>query len=199
MSNFLLPVGEAVLGIRQGIGLTRLRDGQGEEHAVIQVANLEPTGIPVADLNREVLEAERVAKYRAKLGQVLISQFTSRLRVALVDQDVVDQGAIVGPNIAIITPDPSVATPDYLLALFSSQAFHARLERLTGGSTQSQIPVSVLKTVEIPVPSMARQQELGRAFRHALAATQAANRLLEAQSTLLEHVTLDLWEASPDD
>lgn len=171
----------------------------GEARAVIQVADLEPHGISAEDLTSEVVDAMKADPYRAELGQVLLSQFTSNLRVALVDEEVIKRDPIVGTNISIITPKPDVATPEYLLALFSSQAFHAQIERLTGGSTIAQLSVSALKGLEIPVPSLAQQQELGRAFKHAAAAARAAKHIVEAQSTLLEHVALDLWEAASKD
>lgn len=195
----LLPVESAVASVRQGAGLSRLRDEMGEAQAVIQVADLEAYGIAADGLTREVVDTNKAAPYRAELHQVLLSQFTSNLRVALVDEEVTKHDAIVGTNISIITPNPDVATPEYLLALFSSQAFHARMERLTGGSTLAQLSVSALKRLEIPVPPRERQEQLGRAFRHAAAAARAAKRIVEAQSTLLEHAALDLWEEARQD
>lgn len=189
-----MPIEAVAASIRQGAGLARLRDDAGQELPIIQVTNLEPAGLNSRELPLEALDADRAAPYLAKPNQVLLSQFASKLRAALVTEEIARTGAVIGSNISVIEPNPQLVHATYLLAVFSSQSFHARLERLTGGSTIAQVSVSSLKNILIPVPPMEKQEELAEAFRKALDTAQAAQRLVEAQQTLIEHRVLDLWE-----
>lgn len=189
-----MPIESVAVALRQGAGLARLRDDAGQEIPIIQVTNLEPSGLNSRDFPVETLDAAKAAPYFAKPNQVLLSQFASKLRAALVTEEIAKVGAVIGSNISVIVPDPQLVQATYLLALFSSQAFHARLERLTGGSTIAQVSVSSLRDILIPVPPMEQQEELAKAFRKALDTAQAAQRLVEAQQTLIEHRVLDLWE-----
>lgn len=117
--------------IRQGASLTRLRDDTGEAIPIIQVTNLETGGLNLSDFPVEALDADKAVPYRVKPDQILMSQFTSNLRVARVTEEIAEAGAIVGSNVTAITPDKKLVEPSYLLAIFSSQSFHARLELLT--------------------------------------------------------------------
>lgn len=189
-----MPIEAVAASIRQGAGLARLRDDAGQEIPIIQVTSLEPAGLNSRDFPLEALDVGKAAPYLAKPNQVLISQFASKLRAALVTEEIARMGAIIGSNISVIEPNSQLVHATYLLAVFSSQSFHARLERLTGGSTIAQVSVSSLKNILIPVPSLEKQKELAEAFRKALDTEQAAQRLVEAQQTLIEHRVLDLWE-----
>lgn len=198
MSTSLRSITKIVRGIRQGASLTRL-SGDSETGAstpVIQIGNLEPHGIDPESLKTELLDVEKARVYRVREGQILLSQFVSKLRAALASRSVAESGAVVGANVTIIEPDLDRVVPDYLLAMLSSRAFQVRIERLTGGSTTAQLSVSALKAFEIPVPPMAQQLALGKAFRASRDSLVAARRLTQAQEDLLEHAALDLWEGT---
>jgi type I restriction enzyme S subunit len=59
----------------------------------------------------------------------------------------------------ILRTDPAELLPEYLVAILNSDDFARQISALTSGSAQQQLPISVLSTVTLDLPTIAVQRE----------------------------------------
>lgn len=179
--------------ISQGGNLSRLREGEGEPFTVIQARNISGLGFD-GELTRERLDPEKVKNFRLKEHQVLIGQFASNPKAAVVSSHEV--GYVASFNLAVLTLDLNHVDPYYLAGMLSTRAVVRYLQREAGGATAVTIPFKSLRPFRVPLPPLHLQRKVSGAFKRVEDARKASRVLLDAQTDRMEHVALDLWAAA---
>lgn len=181
------------VSVRQGAGLTRLRDEAGDSYRVIQTRDLSPGGIAGrGELQEELLSGRQLDQFAARAGQVLMPLFASSLHPVVVGEE--HEGCIVSSNIAIITVNSKRVVAEYLAAVLNSESAHVRLKRVAAGASIQMLSVASLREFRIPVPAREVQVQFARAFGLHQRAKRAAEQLLQSGAHRLEHSAAGLWE-----
>lgn len=181
------------VSVRQGAGLTRLRDEAGDSYRVIQTRDLSPGGIAArGELQEELLSGRQLDQFAARAGQVLMPLFASSLHPVVVEAE--HEGCIVSSNIAIITVNSRRVVAEYLAAVLNSESAHVRLKRVAAGASIQMLSVASLREFLVPVPAKEVQEQFARAFALHQQAKRAAERLVQAEAHRLEHAAAGLWE-----
>lgn len=182
------------VSVRQGAGLTRLRDETGDLFRVIQTRDLSPAGIAGrSELQEGRLAGRQLNQFAARAGQVLMPLFASSLHPVVVGEE--HEGCIVSSNIAIITVNSEWILAEYLAAVLNSESAHVRLKRVAAGASIQMLSVASLREFLVPVPALEVQEQFARAFGLLQRAKRAAERLVQAEAHRLEHAAAGLWEA----
>ncbi len=79
-------------------------------------------------------------------------------KVSIVPREISE--ALVNSGIGIIRPKPSIVEPVYLSLVLQSTLVRKQLERLTRGPIIQKVPISDLKRLKIPVPTLQDQQRI---------------------------------------
>src|SRR5690625_1111587 len=183
------------VSVRQGAGLTRLRNEAGDVFRVIQTRDLSPGGIAGrGELQEERLSGRQLDQFAARAGQVLMPLFASSLHPVVVGAE--HEGCIVSSNIAIITVNAERVVAEYLAAVLNSGSAHVRLKRVAAGASIQMLSVASLREFLVPVPAREVQEQFARAFGLHQRAKRAAERLVQAEADRLEHAAAGLWEAA---
>jgi type I restriction enzyme M protein len=94
---------------------------------------------------------------KPKPGDVLFSKDGTVGKTAIVD---VDRDFVVLSSLAIITPNTSVAQPEYVYCILSSDRFiSAAINHKTGVAIR-RVVLRTLKTIQIPLPPLEVQREI---------------------------------------
>lgn len=186
---------EKLCSVQQGATLGRIKVEDGEQLPLIQIrhlSGLELSGEP--DL--ATFDDEKAEGYRLEANQVVVSLRGIPIKASVVREPYV--GAICGSNVAVLTiKDPNRCDPYYLAGLLSSKYLNARLSSLIGGSTVPSLSVRQLREFKIPVPAIADQRTLVRAFKGFETYEHVTEQLLTAHAQRLEaHLALALEESS---
>lgn len=68
--------------------------------------------------------------------------------------------AVVASSLAILTPNPKVLDPDYLLAFLGSKKCQAQIEKWAGGAAQPNLSAENLRKFDIPLPDLNVQKRI---------------------------------------
>lgn len=170
--------------IRQGISLSRHAAEDGEfSKPLVQNRHLEDLYI-AADLEQVRLNKCDIERYELQQNDVVVSR-SFPLKASLVNRRVA--GSLAGQNIVILRPKAQIDSL-YLAIVLRSQWMSDHLKKLYFGSTIKMINISQLSALEIPLPSLATQNELAQLFLSAERAKQAAFSALETRQQILEYI-----------
>lgn len=120
-------------------------------------------GIVNAPRRQLAFEADQegaVAKVSVQPGDVLVSIKGNVGRVGLVGlgaslAEIMKDPWVVSQSLAIIRlkPDGPIASPEVLNALLTAPWVQEKLESMSGGATVRTLPISALRSLEIPIPT----------------------------------------------
>lgn len=149
---------------------------------------LEPTTLT----ERQALSAER---YEVRTGDILLSCRGTIDKVALVGPETA--GALASVNLLIVRPDPTQLDPRVLFAFLFSAPVAARLNTLATGTTIRGIHQRDVANLEIALPNIEEQRQLGDLIESAEDQYRAGIELSHARRTLGHETALAcLMEAS---
>lgn len=129
------------------------------------------SGIPF--INAGHIENQRISfdnmnyisekKYNSlKSGKVKIGDVLFCLRGSLGKNAVVDfeNDAAIASSLVIIRPNQSLIKSEYISIYFNSLLFKNKLMKLNNGSSQPNLSAASIKSIEISVPDMKKQNEI---------------------------------------
>jgi restriction endonuclease S subunit len=98
-------------------------------------------------------------------GDVVLTTRGTLGNNALYDTSIKHERVRINSGMVILRVNASNVLPEYLVAILNSDNFTNQVLALTSGSAQQQLPISVLSTVTLQLPSIALQQELANVLR----------------------------------
>jgi hypothetical protein len=175
--------------VSQGAPLSRLRNDQGKEFDVIQVADLDLLAYGAA-LSTERLSPDQTPTVQP--DNVLLSLRGSPIRAAVVPEKMA--GSVASPNIAVLNLKPPKKgeydregiDPHFLAGLLSSEYMRNHFKAYSDGGAVTSLSVRKLREVEIPIPSVYLRDTFAAAFRSRGQISASARKLMALQSERLE-------------
>ena len=112
-------------------------------------------------IGKRVLRAEDApsrARHLVQVGDVLVSTVRPNLNtVALVGDD--HNGAIASTGFCVLRADPGLLDHRFLFHWVSTQAVVERLAKFATGATYPAVTDSIIKSLEVKLPSLAEQRQ----------------------------------------
>jgi restriction endonuclease S subunit len=192
------PLVSLVEKIYVGLPTSRYAPKPGEPSftiPVLSVGDIEDGHlVPLSRVSRVELRKADVERFRARLGDVLLSCRGTVLKAAWVVDDM--ENTLVSSNLIVIRPRSSLMLPQLILALLRSPAWQETLRSRTRSSTAlMQLTVKDVEPLLVPVPPAHLQAKLAAlidaadsAYRSALAAATLRRTLADS---LVESALLD--------
>lgn len=126
-------------------------------------------------------------RYRIAEGDVLVPLRSARF-AAIVGRGVLDD-VIVSSSWAIIRTHPGIE-PEFLAWFLSHPVTQRIIQRQVQGTNIAFITTSVLKELEVPVPTIRLQQEIARLVQLERRMRALERQLVDARTQLLEAITM---------
>lgn len=171
----------------QGLLLTRYLSDKPEAISlrVVQARDLEGLYIgEKLELFSLLVSSSSLKRYVLQKGDVVLSVRGASQRVSVVDEVAV--GAIAGTNLAVFRPSERLDSL-FLAVLLGSDWLSGALSRLYGQSSGTRsVSLAQLRLLEVPVPSLAVQREVGALFLALERFRMATLGTLESRQQLAE-------------
>jgi restriction endonuclease S subunit len=195
MRKTIAEIAEVVVG---GQIITRLidhdQDGKPEDEKIgTIVAKSIKDGFLSKDNGNMLYNAYKEAPDERKLtheGDIVI-KLTQPFSACLIGKD--DCGLLVSSFCAIIRGNKSVV-PEYLVAYLNSYKGVRQVTSMMAGSTISTISLKNVGALSIPIPSVGKQKEIGKAYENRIKAIQLADRLKELEEEKLNAMIAEVDE-----
>lgn len=100
-------------------------------------------------------------------------------------------GHLISPAYVVFSVDLSQINPEYLLLVLKAKRYNPVLRAATAGSVRQSLTYDLLKTLRVPVPSLAEQEVCLAQMRNAQGAATEASLELEEISAKLNRWLLD--------
>lgn len=150
-----------------------------ERRKVIIPRAINPDGsITVEELPEESLRVEPDPGKITRSGDIVI-KLSTPYDAAIVDETT--EGCIVPSFCAIIRNDSEIDN-GYLLAFLNSKECKAQLMRQVAGGVMTILSVGKIKNVDMPVPPLSRQVDIGNAFFESKAKINTIKRIMELEA-----------------
>lgn len=127
------------------------------------------------------------SRYQVREGDVLIPLRSAR-PTAVVARHVPPDVIAVG-HWAVISPEPTVADPDYLVWYINHPATAARLNWLMRGTSLRFLSIGALRDFEVELPSLDLQRRIVRVHTLARRVTDLERQLAAVREQLLHSLT----------
>ena len=147
------------------------------EAKVINLSDLTESGIDYSNLDIVHGDANRLAKHLLKKGDVLMSARGTQIKISVFGQD--EGNYIASSNINIIRCDQDVLRGEYLALFLKSKVGMKIISSLTRGATLININYTDLLDIEVPLPSLEKQDEVVARYNNGLSVYQ--KKVSEAQ------------------
>ncbi len=122
-----------------------------------------------------------IDRYILQEGDVVVMARGSAIRAGFVTKQVAQKKVIASANFIIIRPNTGEVMGEVIVAYLNSIIGQQRLQGLSKGSAIQHIPMSSIRELEIPVPSMQVQQKISDIFYANREAYKATLALAEQQ------------------
>lgn len=96
--------------------------------------------------------------------------------------DASTEGCLVPSFCAIVKNNDKDLDTDYLLAFLNSSNCKTQLSNQVSGAVMTVLSVGKVKNVEIPIPPMEKQHEIGEAFYESQAKIKTIKRIMELEA-----------------
>lgn len=114
----------------------------------------------------------------------IIIKVTPPFAAALVDKG--HEGLLVSSFCMILNELPNEILPEFLTAYLNSEKGVAQVTSHMSGSTIATISVASLKNINIPVPSLEKQKQIGEAFVKYLKNIELSKKLVSLSKEKIE-------------
>ncbi|MCA1776829.1 MAG: restriction endonuclease subunit S [Loktanella sp.] len=179
-----IALGDAFEYIRNGMSVKQSNDGGG-----IPITRIETISDGTIDLNRvgyAGLQEEDAAKWFLQPGDILLSHINSVEHIgkcALFEDSAVK--LVHGMNLLAMRPKRDLLFPRYAMWAMKDPSFKARILKFVNKAVnQASISTTNLKTVEIPLPSLAEQERIAGILDQADALRRLRARALDKLNSL---------------
>jgi restriction endonuclease S subunit len=103
---------------------------------------------------------EKLRKGKLKRGDIVLTTRGTLGNVAIYDSKVPYENIRINSGMIILRPDTQIFHSQFLFKLIQSDFIRKQLSDLTSGSAQPQLPIRSLISLQIPLPSLSRQQQI---------------------------------------
>lgn len=187
----VLKLGDICLEIKNGVNVEQI-DNKGK----YRVTRIQTIANGVVDLQRtKWTNDEPSENYFMQAGDILISHINSyeHLAKAAIFPDV-DEKVIHGINLIRCRLDRKKIDPNYAIIYMKSSCFidNARIFAQRAVN-QASIKVSDLKKIEIPIPSIAEQQQIVEEINEEMAIIEQNKRLIEIFEQKINAKINEVW------
>ncbi|PPJ63132.1 restriction endonuclease subunit S [Cuspidothrix issatschenkoi] len=183
---------EDLVHIYQGVTLKRYENELGSQEQIINSRNLEQIYIS-GELSSSQLDSFNLFKYRLQTDDVVITIRGTPLKASVVKDEV--KGCLPNQNLAILRVKEKNLNSVYLAVLMRSKWLEKELSTLYSQSIGTQLlKISQLRELEIPLPSLDRQNQLAQLFLAAEQYTQITLDALEARNNLTQLIFSQILE-----
>lgn len=191
MSNPIVRL-ENLVHIYQGVTLTRYENELGSQKQIINSRNLEQIYIS-GELSTSQLDSSNLSKYRLQTDDVVITIRGTPLKASLVTDEV--KGSLPHQNLAVLRVKVENLNPIFLAVLMRSKWLEKQISTLYSQSIGTQLlKISQLRELEIPLPSLDRQNQLAQLFLAAEQYTQITLEILEQRNRLTQIALCQILE-----
>lgn len=183
-----IPLG-AVGPVR--VGYVAPSRSSGEEqgrYLALQASDVGPDGTVVWAALSRVTPVFDPSRYLVSEGDVAIPLRTPRPFAAVL-RDVPPDAIAVG-HMAIVTPHPEIADPDYLAWYIKHPRTAARLQGLTRGSKLRFLSITDLRDFEIELPALDLQRRIAHLHYLHERVTELERQLADARVLMIESLTM---------
>jgi restriction endonuclease S subunit len=142
------------------------------------------------------VDSEQVRRRQVQQGDIVVAAKGAAYRAALVAGD--RAGAVASGNLIILRPGDRIL-PAALLAILTSARYETLIAGLSRGTTRAvSFSIKDLGALEIPVPAMARQNQLADLAEAQQAYEDASLRALDERRALARRAMDDILFADTD-
>ena len=167
--------------------IIRGASGGGPRYLALQASDIAPDGTIVWGALSRVTPRFDATRYRIREGDVLIPLRSARPS-AVVARDVPPDVIAMG-HWAIVSPEPTVADPDYLVWYVNHPATAARLNGLMRGTSLRFLSITALRDFEVELPPLDLQRRIARVHALAERVTDLERQLAAAREQLIHSLT----------
>ncbi|MBD2293401.1 restriction endonuclease subunit S [Anabaena sphaerica FACHB-251] len=183
MSNSIFRL-EDLVQIYQGVTLKRYENELGSQEPIINSRNLEQIYIG-GELSIAQLDSSNLSRYRLHTDDVVITIRGTPLKASLVTDEV--KGSLPHQNLAVLRVKAENLNPVFLAVLMRSKWLETQISTLYSQSIGTQLlKISQLRELEIPLPSLDRQNQLAQLFLAAEHYTQITLEILVQRNHLTQ-------------
>jgi restriction endonuclease S subunit len=183
-----------ICSMRKGVTKNRLEDKNGEPHGFYQIAQIEMLTLkPPTEIH--TLLPDKTKSHLLKPGQIVMSLTGARIQAAIVPE--LEVPSVASNNMAILTLNPTI-DPHYFVAIVRTPIFQKQAQAGITGSVIPHLRIESLRKFQIPVPSIADQQKIGRGYQSLERYQTAFQAQLLAQWQMLEAETLEVLRENSD-
>lgn len=127
-----------------------------KEYRFINIVNIKDNDI-CGDFNTIYSSNTKYDKYLLKKNDLLITIKGPTTKIAVFDKE--DANYVPSGNFAVIRLNTDIVNPYYLKMFFESKKGHLLLDITKTGTVLLSINISLLESIEVPVPSISKQNE----------------------------------------
>ena len=143
------------------------------------------------DLGLLNISQEADSKKVTKLGDIVIKLSTPYDACIIKEED---EGLLVPSFCAIINNVPDYISKDYLLAFLNSKVYQNQIKNLLIGQNLPILSIGQIKKVELPLPSIDIQEDIGNTYKGTLDKIKLLERIISLESEYLESRFYELEE-----
>ena len=143
------------------------------------------------DLGLLNISQEADSKKVTKLGDIVIKLSTPYDACIIKEED---EGLLVPSFCAIINNVPDYISKDYLLAFLNSKVYQNQIKNLLIGQNLPILSIGQIKKVELPLPSIDVQEDIGNTYKGTLDKIKLLERIISLESEYLESRFYELEE-----
>lgn len=143
------------------------------------------------DLGLLNISQEADSKKVTKLGDIVIKLSTPYDACIIKEED---EGLLVPSFCAIINNIPDYISKDYLLAFLNSKVYQNQIKNLLIGQNLPILSIGQIKKVELPLPSIDIQEDIGNTYKGTLDKIKLLERIISLESEYLESRFYELEE-----
>ena len=143
------------------------------------------------DLGLLNISQEADSKKVTKLGDIVIKLSTPYDACIIKEED---EGLLVPSFCAIINNVPDYISKDYLLAFLNSKVYQNQIKNLLIGQNLPILSIGQIKKVELPLPSIDIQEDIGKSYKGTLNKIKLLERIISLESEYLESRFYELEE-----
>jgi len=161
---------------------------------VLKGSNVDQEGrISTENMESGFLDEDRKeGRYMVQEGDVITMARGTAVRVGMVTREVADKEIIATANFIIIRPDKNKIRGEVIFAYLQSEVGSKQLQALSTGAVIQHIPASSLKKLEIPVPSIEKQEKITDLLKAVWESRQAVEALIAQQRRTVDATVLSM-------
>lgn len=145
------------------------------------------------DLSLVKVQIDKLNNLRFATANSIILRISSPYNAAI--STTLDEDLIVSSFCIRITIDENdIIDTYYLLAFLNSKLFHDQMVKLSQGSIAFNVSIEKLMEVRVPLPSLDKQQLIGKAYKALIEQTRSMKKIIEYEKEFNDSYFLGLEE-----